>query len=381
MVIRVVLAIAAVMAAGAASATDAPWRLSGDVRVGTLHSERVARDGAGSSDDELRSRIRLAADVAMGERWNFRARAASRPSSAQDGMRAYVRGPAPESGGAAAGDTTLDEFYFERGRGEGQWWLRAGRFQSRFDLQGVAAKSLDRNDSPNMDVNWTDGLHVRYDGLPGWRVHGVLERNASRFPSSVRRPPLDFSRDPAGPGVFLGLEAAQRAGPVVQRMVSVTWLPDALATQGLSSPARGDYVAITVRAAVAFLESGTGGRMLLGGEIGHALETPYRSAFGLDGGGRVGGKAWQAALSFEQFRPGHSLGVVLGRAQAGWLLSPDFRNNDRLAELRYQWRLNSDWSIEARVREREELRVPASALRPRRDRDAYLRLSGRFTGP
>jgi hypothetical protein len=217
--------------------------------------------------------------------------------------------------------------------------------------------------------------------VPGWRVHAVLERNASRYPSAVRRAPLDFSEGDAGLGAFLGLEAAQRAGPLVQRMVSLTWMPDALARQGAALPARSDYLAVTVRTAAAFLECEAGRRVLLGLEAGHAFNTPQRAVFGLDGAGRVGGNAWQASLNFEQFQPGHALGFVLGRAQAGWLLSPDFRNNDRLVEVRYQWRLNPNWSIEARVREREEDSVPAAASRPRRDRDAYLRLSGRFSGP
>lgn len=379
MAMRMILALLAMAAAGAAPAQDRDTSISGDVRTGVLHGERLTRDGATSSDDELRSRVRVALDVGLGERWKFRTRLASRLSSEQDGMRAYVRVPAPDPAGAALGDTTLDEFYLERA-GAGPWWWRVGRFQSKFDLQGVAAKSLDRNDSPNMDVNWTDGVHVRYDGLPGWRVHGVLEHNASRYPSSVRRAPLDFSAGDAGLGAFLGLEAAQRAGPLVQRMLSLTWMPDALAPQGVAVPARRDYVAVTARAALAFAEAGEGRRILLGMEAGHAFNTPRRALYGLAGDGDVGGNAWQASLNFEQFLPGHSLGFVLGRAQAGWLLSPDFRNNDRLMEVRYQWRLNPDWSIEARVREREEDAVPGSAPRPRRDRDAYLRLSGRFTG-
>lgn len=381
MAMRMMLALLAVVSTGIATAQDREPRISGDLRTAALHSERVARDGTTSSEEEWRGRLRVALDVGLGERWTFRTRLASRLGSGQDGMRAYLRAPAPEPAGAALGDATLDEFYLERGSGDGHWWWRVGRFQSKFELQGVAAKSLDRNDSPNMDVNWTDGVHVRYDGMPGWRVHAVLERNASRYPSSVRRAPLDFSEGDAGLGAFLGLEAAERAGPLVQRMVSLTWMPDALAEHGTALPARSDYVAVTVRAALAFAEAESGRRVLLGLEAGHAFNTPQRALYGLDGGGHVGGNAWQASLNFEQFLPGHSLGFVVGRAQAGWLLSPDFRNNDRLAEVRYQWRISPDWSIEARLREREEDVVPATASRPRRDRDAYLRLSGRFTGP
>jgi hypothetical protein len=138
---------------------------------------------------------------------------------------------------------------------------------------------------------------------------------------------------------------------------------------------------LTARAALAVPMPGEGRRMLIGAELGHAPHTPQRAALGLGEDGAAGGTAWQVSYTLEQWRPGHSLGVVLGRADAGWLLSPDFRANDRLAELRYQWRLSRDWSIEARVRERNELQVPAAGGVGRRDRDAYLRLSGRFRGP
>ena len=67
----------------------------------------------------------------------------------------------------------------------------------------------------------------------------------------------------------------------------------------------------------------------------------------------------------------------LPAAGAGWLLSTDYRNNDRLTELRYQRRFNPSLSLEARVRLRQELEVPAGARR-RQDRDLYVRLSARF---
>ena len=69
--------------------------------------------------------------------------------------------------------------------------------------------------------------------------------------------------------------------------------------------------------------------------------------------------------------------MVYGRADAGWLLSPDFRPNDRLAEIAYQWQFRPKTSMEARVRERRELEHPAGT-RERVDRDLYVRLTHKF---
>jgi hypothetical protein len=77
------------------------------------------------------------------------------------------------------------------------------------------------------------------------------------------------------------------------------------------------------------------------------------------------------------FVPKHHIGVVYGRADAGWLLSPDFRPNDRLAEIAYQWQFLPKTSMEARVRERRELEHPAGT-RERVDRDLYVRVTHKF---
>lgn len=74
----------------------------------------------------------------------------------------------------------------------------------------------------------------------------------------------------------------------------------------------------------------------------------------------------------------HSFALVYGHVEAGWLLSPDFRNNNSLIEGRYQWRIDGDRSIEARLREREDLDSVIGAVRDRTDRDVYVRYTQKF---
>lgn len=337
----------------------------GDLRTGVLGSESRQRDGSRSRDDELRARARAFVQWESTDGWRARARVAGVLSSGQDGLQWRLDRAAPTSSGLAAGQATLDEAWVQRS--VGAWQVRAGRFQSGFNLLGVAGKSLDRNNSSNMSVQWTDGLHVQRRGEGGWRLHAILERNEAAGPSSTRRAPLDLGPSGARHSLFLGLEADRARGPLVQRMLSVSWLPEALPGDGAVSQRR-DYLAVTARTALAWPVGGEGARWLFGGELGHAPNAPAGAS----------GRAWQASITLDQFSPGHAVGLVAGEADAGWLLSTDYRPADRLLELRYQWRLSRAWSIEARLRQRRETAAPASATRRREDTDAYLRLSGRF---
>src|SRR3546814_19518585 len=83
----------------------------------------------------------------------------------------------------------------------------------------------------------------------GWRGHVIGQYRHRKGSGAVAHAPLDFS-DPGSRGtVFLGLENNQRLGPVTQRMLSLTWMPDSPADQGLGSPPRADYVASDARLA------------------------------------------------------------------------------------------------------------------------------------
>jgi hypothetical protein len=117
---------------------------------------------------------------------------------------------------------------------------------------------------------------------------------------------------------------------------------------------------------------------LWGLEVGYAPNTPQQSALKLGGVERADGMAWQTSFNLLDILPNHSIGLVLGKADAGWLISPDFRENDRLAEIRYQWKINKSFSLESRLRERIELDKQTTAARRRDDTDYYLRLTYKF---
>ena len=88
--------------------------------------------------------------------------------------------------------------------------------------------------------------------------------------------------------------------------------------------------------------------------------------------------AWQVQLSLLDVFPGHSFALQHGRAQAGWLISPDFRNNEVLSELRYEWKIDERQVFTARVRRRDEMDIMVGAARKRRDDDFFLRYTVNF---
>ena len=72
------------------------------------------------------------------------------------------------------------------------------------------------------------------------------------------------------------LPAAGSAGPLVQRMVTLTWLPSALRPLGVADSAVEDNLAMTAKATAPWPLGETGTQFRLGGELGYAPDTPRR---------------------------------------------------------------------------------------------------------
>jgi hypothetical protein len=354
-----------------------PISLSGDLRAGYFGLERDERDGSTTTSKELRARLRLGAELRIAGAWSAKLRLAGRLSTGQESVGFFVRDHAPTPAGLRPGEATVDEAYLGYGPSD-RLRLRAGRFQSKFALADLMGKSLDRSDSPNTDITWTDGVHLTVTPVPGWRAHLLAQHNAPAGPTNLVRAPLDLTDHASRVTWFAALESTAGRGALVQRALDVTYIPAALKVDGADAGATEDYLAVVARGAAAWPTPA--GHLLIGGEAGYAPNRPSHSALELDGpaGKRVGGAAYQLALTLSDRSDRHRVGVVHGRADAGWLVAPDFRNNDRLTEARYQWRFARGRSFEVRMRHRRDLERPISAARKRDDVDGYFRVTWRF---
>jgi len=359
-------------------AGETGWATGGDLRGGFYASERTTREHGEQQDSSGRLRLRAWLQHDPADKWRLRTRVAGQFSTDDNdwGLRLDRYRATPT--GTRAGEVHFDEFYlrYQASDGASQW--RAGRFQTAFNLPVVPGKSLDRNDSSNVGIGWTDGIHWQKRLTDDWAAHVIAQVNHRRGAGNTVRPPLSFSDSDSRLGGYLALEARNHPGPLVMRMLSLNWVPDALASDGVAGDRREDYVTAAAKVAAAWPMGNGGMRLVLAGELGHAFNRPRRSVLSLPGNGEVSGDAYQLSANLFDIRPGHHLGAVYGRAQAGWLTSNDYRSNDELFEVRYQRRFTPDLSVELRYRWRRELARRIGAGRLQVDEDVYARLTWRI---
>lgn len=355
------------------------WSSTGDLRPIYYYQDELGRDGSSASDQVLGGRVRLGIDWGLARTLRLGARLAGVCHTEDCELDFVMQGATPETYGLRGGQFTFDELYLHWFRA-GRFDLAVGRLQTRFVLRGgVYAKSLDRNDSNNVNVTWTDGLHATYRTRKGWDAHLVLQRNTDEGTGSIRQGPLDFDDGGARITYFFGLENTEAWGPVVQRAFDVSYLPDSLLKDGDTGGRREDYWGVVGRLVTRWPRRSEGAGFRLGVEVGYAPETPTAAGSQLEDSGEADGLAWNVTASLMDFAPDHSIGLNYGRTGAGWLLSPQFRENEELLEVRYQWEPSRLPLLEARVRWREELERLAGAVRRRDGVDIYVRLTWEFT--
>ena len=78
------------------------------------------------------------------------------------------------------------------------------------------------------------------------------------------------------------------------------------------------------------------------------------------------------------FAPHHSIGINYAQTGAGWLVSPQYRNNERLFEIRYVWRPTDHMTLDIRGRLREELQQTLVEDPDRDPFDFFIRFTWRF---
>lgn len=347
------------------------FNINGDGRLGYFNTHRTDRDGSESSNNQWRLRLRLGLGATFSEHWSAKLRFAGRYYSDQDGGEFVWDGSVPTTDGLAAGQSTFDEVYVKYKNNK--WDLKLGRMQTKFELQGVARKSLDRNDSPNTDITWTDGALFTYTSDSSWKTNIILQRNLSSGPTNVRRYPLDFSDSGSRISSMVALENNAQWNAIVQRGFNISYLPDSLMKDGTTSGRIDDYWGLTAKTAAAWNVGQNKMRFLLAGELGYAPQTPTNAALKIDEGGDADGGALQVSVNLIDFFPKHSFGLVYGYVGGGWLLSPDFRNNNTLVEGRYKWQATKKFKLEARLRKREDLKQLTSTKQKREDVDYYIR--------
>lgn len=349
----------------------------GDARTIYDYFDVDRRNGESFRDDSVGFRVRTRAEYGVLEKLHVGARIAGSCFTDDCEPEFVIEESTPRRAGLENGQFTFDEFYLHWFRPRGS--IAVGRLQTRFVMRsGVYAKSLDRNNGNNVNVNWTDGLQAQIRARNGWRSSFVWEWNSREGPSSIRWGPLDFDNSSAQNTWFVGLENIERWGPIVQRALDVSYLPKTLLPDGLGTQRREDYWGVVGRLVGRWPQRREGIRLRGGLEIGYAPNTQTAAAANLDED--ADGLAWDIVVSLMDFLPTHSIGVNYAQTGAGWLLSPQFRPNEELFEIRYIWNPRRPYFplLEARIRWREDLEQRVGTLRKQEELDGYIRLTWEF---
>jgi len=345
---------------------------SGDIRFGAYSFDRDERNGSSTDDDMLRLRVRAGLLWTINDTWSFKGRYAARMHS-EDNDSGWVKlfeGLNPGASSINPGESTFDEFYVRATYGN--WDHRIGRFQYNNRLPGVAQKSFSRTNSTGWDVGYTDGIMSVYRTDKGINITGLLEYNDKDGTANLRRSPLDFHATASRHSYYLALDAQDTSGIWAQRSIDVTYIPDALYYNGVAAGDKRDYIGFSGRLATQ-VKLRDQMRLVSGVELAWAPETQSKQVAGLPGNGKADSFSWHVSVNLMDFVPGHSIGFVHGESEAGWLLSTDFQNNGVLNEVRYAWVPMRGHQLEARVRQRDDLKQLVGAQRKRSETDMYLR--------
>ena len=350
---------------------------SGDLRVGYDAAWRDTRDGRQTDADAFTSRFRYRIRHAWSDRWRFQTRLATSWADRANDPEVYLRSHREFGTAVEPGTTTLDELFVQYTAPSSGTEIRIGRFQSNLDLPNMATRSFDRSQASSVNIGWTDGISVRHP-LGNWYGEGVLQYNGPDGNGQATRGPLTFDDSGSRVSFFGVLGSDAELGPIFMRALSLTVYPDALATAGTASPEREDYVLAAFKLGAGWDVGDAGRRLVAVGEVAHAFDTPLRSTIGLPGEGRVDGWGWQAGLDLVNIFPRSTWGVNYGQSDGGMLISNDFRQNNELAEFRWQYYATASLRVEFRARWRRELTRRADAAFLLRDRDMRLRMTYRF---
>lgn len=346
----------------------------------TVYSATETKDRLGdrSRSSNLASRLLIGSSWELNPEHSFTARAALRVSTDQGNFAFRYKSETGGSGTYPSGTITLDELHWGW-RISPDLLIRTGRFQARFALAGFIPKGMDRYYSANLSIGFTDGVWARWDMSDSWRVHGVVSYNSPSGSSHAGRRPLDYSNASSRVSGLVNLQHRDTAGLWVQRELSLSITPGIVSRGDNSYP----LITGTGRGSIRLPLNLSTGDYWFGVEIGYTPLSPTPEDTGVlieesETLFNRGSLAWQLSLYANDLFDKHTLGVLYGQTDPGWLVSSSFDPNNTLLEGRYRLQISSSLNFEARYRIRTDLYKPNPKESTRRRDDFYARFTYRF---
>jgi len=362
------------------------WEFSSDIRANYSGIEKELNNGNLVKYTDLLVRMRADAIATISDNLRVGLGIAGTCSISNCNVDFTLQTDIPGSTGLRNGQITIDEMYLHWLSDEPhRFKLSIGRMQTRSVLKtGVFNKSLDRINSNNARINWTDGVHAAYQFNNGWTSNFIMQYNSSEGSGNVYHDAIDFSDSNARKSYFASFESNQEASGVTQRSIGISYLPSAmLSSQSTAQDVtqyHDDYLGVVGKIAWLWPKKNTGYTLRGGFELGYSPSLPSQDVVGIKDEENVSGLAWNAVFNIMDIYPGQNFGINYAHTGAGWQLSPQYAPNKKLLEIRYQWQLKSETLFEARLRWQDELEdsVINDHSIPDNQVDFYVRLTRSF---
>jgi hypothetical protein len=348
-------------------------QITGDIRSGYIGFIGRERNGDRLSQHEFRNRTRIGLSVNVTDKLTLHSRYAVRVSSMDFHLYPGLNTTSPGNNGLLMGEGAFDQLYASIQLSD--WLLlKAGRFQTSFTLDGVIKNSILRQDSPNTDIGWTDGLYLTSTSPTGWTTDLIMQSHLLNKPSNVFRYPLEPDHTHIPFTFFSSIKKEVNAGALSSLSLNITYSPDMLLidTEGK----RRSYVAASIKPQFKKLFN-SGRQLLWGTEIAYSFNRPDRSVFGFDESpnSTSGGFGFQTVLSVIDLFKNQHVGLMAAALEPSLLTSSAFWNNLMLFEVRHSTTWSSKVSTDIRLRYRSDLESPGGDLNKRRQVYPFARIT------
>jgi hypothetical protein len=350
--------------------------LTGDIRTGYFGIIGENRDGSSADFHEIRNRSRIGIRYTPHQRVSIQARYAFRVKSRDFELKPGLHTTDPGNSGLSMGEGAFDEAYLQYNFSD-RFSTRIGRFQASYAFGGVISNAIIRNDSPNTDVQWTDGALFAFVPASGWNADFVMQWHHKNAPSNTYRSPLDMDNSDTPFTFFTHIRKSYKDNLIRYTALDVVYSPDALIKTMDGN--RGDYAAAAVKTQLGW-DLPSSRTVLWGGEIAYSFNRPDVTVvrMGTTDGKKAGGLGFQTNLSIQNLFEGHNLGFIAAILEPSLLTSADYWNNILLLEIRHTYRFTGRLSAETRLRYRGDHQQQSGVDQKRWQLFPYARLTYRF---
>jgi hypothetical protein len=287
-------------------------------------------------------RLRPGVKYTLNSNHSFSARAAYRVSNEMEELDVTAQAI---GGGLSLGQMSFDEFYYQYKID--RFLLKAGRFQHRNKVYSNAGRSIDRFQSNNVNVHWSDGMYVKKGLTSLWYSEAIFELIEEGQLAYPYDPPLTFGGNEITPGLYLGLSNDERdALNFIQKSFGIQYFYNAY-FDGFNNNGNEEYteyLAFTSRGVTDY----DGGELLKGGSWRFAGEIGYNIQGPVDEG-----TIFNASVGVNSFAKKHNLMIEFTKVGDEWISANVYGPNTDEMEIRYIFKYNSKIKIESRLRVRD----------------------------